>query len=193
MLEIFIFETEVLRLRDLRDKTGLHKTVLGLLRTLESRASIERIGSRGYRVGIRRLTRQKVRIRSSSNVERLPFPRAVTTSLREQAGKAGVELLVRDNPVSRAKTSRNAQAMIEAGVGLAILFGADEDALPARIVKLYGRSSFESGLRALRTYLRSSTVAGRLSRRPRSAWAWWAAVWRFAWRCAAREVHWWRR
>jgi ABC-type sugar transport system substrate-binding protein len=42
-----------------------------------------------------------------------------------------VGLLVYDNQVSRSKTIRNAQTMIEAGVALAILFGADEDVSPA--------------------------------------------------------------
>lgn len=127
LLEALGREDAPMRLRDLVSSTGLHKaTAFRMLRTLESRGWVERVGRFGYRPLASRRKAGNFRIGYASRDERLAFPRAVTGSLRMAAQKEGIELLVLDNQTNRKKTIRNAESMIQAKVDLAVEFSTDE-------------------------------------------------------------------
>jgi ribose transport system substrate-binding protein len=115
-----------IRLCDLSAATRIHKTtVFRLLRTMERRGWLERVGQSGYRPLVVRRRPGRFRLAYASRDERLAFPRAVTGSLLAAAHKEGAEVLVLDNRSNRRRTIRNVESIIQAQVDLAVEFTTD--------------------------------------------------------------------
>ncbi len=122
----------VLRVRDLVDRTGLHKaTVSRLLHSLEAAALVERVEPIGFRSLTSLTRRKKLRIGYASQNEQAQFPAQITASLRRAAEFRGVELLVFDNRFDRRTVLLNAREMVRERVDAAIVFSTIAAIAPA--------------------------------------------------------------
>ncbi|HWQ53959.1 MAG TPA: substrate-binding domain-containing protein [Bryobacteraceae bacterium] len=127
ILEAFQSEAELLRIRDVADRTGLARpTALRLLYTLERRGLVERVGSHEYRLGIRPLKRRPFRIGHGAHSSEFSFSRDVAEGLARAARQEGVDLLVLDNRYSAKAAIRNVETFIRDKVDLVVEFQADE-------------------------------------------------------------------
>lgn len=123
ILRAFGAEGGVLRVRDVVDRTGLHKaTVSRLLRTLVAAGLIERARPTGFRSLTSVTPRRKLRVGYASQDERAHFPAQVTACLRSAAETHGAELLVFDNRFDSRVALRNIDSMVQKGVDVAIVF-----------------------------------------------------------------------
>src|SRR4051794_26904522 len=94
ILKSFHAEGEVLRLRELVARTGLHKaTASRLLRTLEQEGLVERVGDEHFRTRIRVPSTRRYRIGFASRGMDTPFSRAVAESVHRAAEEAGMDLI----------------------------------------------------------------------------------------------------
>lgn len=127
VLEAFRSESELLRMSEISARAGLSRpTVLRLLRTLERRGLIERVGSHKFRLGIRKRRRHTVRIGYGSHSEEFSFSRDVKEGLERAAAEEGVELLVLDNRYSSRTAIRNVEIFVRERMSLVVEFQADE-------------------------------------------------------------------
>jgi ribose transport system substrate-binding protein len=127
VVEAFKSEGELLRIRDVSQRTGLGgTTALRLVYTLERRGLLERVGSHQYRLKIRPLKRTRFRIGHGSHSNEFAFSRDVAEGLTRAARMEGVDLIVFDNRYSSKTAIRNVETFIREGVDLVIEFQADE-------------------------------------------------------------------
>jgi ribose transport system substrate-binding protein len=127
VLEAFKAETELLRISDVADRTGLSRpTTLRLLYTLEQRGLVERVGRYQYRRGVRPLQRPLYRLGYGSHSTEFAFSRDVGDSIALAAKEEQMDLLRLDNRYSPRVAVRNAEAFIRERVDLVIEFQADE-------------------------------------------------------------------
>jgi ribose transport system substrate-binding protein len=121
ILAAFKSPVEVLDLAGIGTQCGLHKvTVLRILRTLESKGLIERVGPRGYRSRIQPIHEKRYRIGYASQSSVVAFTSVVTDSMIEAAYAANVDLMVLNNSYSPAAALRNADRFVGEGVHLVI-------------------------------------------------------------------------
>jgi ribose transport system substrate-binding protein len=131
VLFAFKGERELLRLRELARRTGLHDaTALRIVRTLVARGVLERADSQHYRSRVRMLTDRCYTIGYAAQCTEFAFSREVTTSVIWAAELQGINLVCLDNRYSRAAAIRNAESLIKRGVDLALEFQTDEKAAP---------------------------------------------------------------
>src|SRR5919107_1023027 len=99
ILRSFRGEGELLRLRDVVERTGLPKsTAHRLLRTLRDGGLIEEAGADQYRSMVRPVERQRrLRIGFGAQTTSSTFSQAVTESVRKAAAANGVELVEVNN------------------------------------------------------------------------------------------------
>jgi ribose transport system substrate-binding protein len=138
ILEAFKSEGELLRIRDVAQRTGLGgTTTLRLLYTLERRGLIERVGSYDYRLAVRPLKKKSFRLGYGSQSNEFAFSRAVAEGLTRAAAQEGVDLIVLDNRYSPKTAIRNVERFIRERVDLMIEFQTDEHlAAPVIAAKL---------------------------------------------------------
>ena len=127
VLEAFKTETELLRIKDVADRTGLSRpTALRLLYTLERRGLVERVGRFQYRRGVRPLQPRLYRLGYGSHSTEFAFSRDLADSITRAAKEEQVDLLILDNRYSPRVAVRNAEVFVREGVDLVIEFQADE-------------------------------------------------------------------
>ncbi len=166
ILRLFKSETEILRVRDIAQRTGLHKaTVSRLLAVLAEAGMVQRSEPRGYISLIRFTSREMFRIGYASQAETSTFAHEVTTSLRRAAERAGVQLVFVDNRLNPMVALRNAERLVKERVNLVIEFQTFDSVAPLISSKLqqagipmiaidiphpgavyYGANNYEAGL-----------------------------------------------
>lgn len=127
ILRAFGSDGATLRVRDLVDRTGLHKaTVSRLAQSLEIAGLIERAEPVGFRSLTSLTRRKKLRIGYASQNEQAQFPAQITESLRRAARIYDTDLMVFDNHFDAKTTLRNVDAMVRQKVDVVILFSTIE-------------------------------------------------------------------
>lgn len=123
LLHAFEGDSEVLRVRELVARTGLHKaTASRLLRTLESEGLLERVGTERYRSRVRVPSERHHRIGFATRGADTPFSRAVSASVERAAEEAGMDLITVSSHRSPRRALRNAEALVRERVDLVIEF-----------------------------------------------------------------------
>ncbi len=117
------FNDELLRLRDMVERTNLNKTTaFRLLQTLEAAGAVERTGVDQYRVLVSMKQRRRYRIGYAGKSQESAFGRDIGESLRRSAGESGIDLVQLDNRASAAAALRNADRLVRERVDVAIEF-----------------------------------------------------------------------
>ena len=128
----FRADGEVLRLRDVVQRTGFQKSLcFRLLYTLHQCGFVEKIGENQYRMVTDLRPNRRYRIGYASQGRNASFPREVGTSLVRAAEAAKIELVVVDNRYDGRTALRNADQLIREEVDLVIEFQSDESVAPA--------------------------------------------------------------
>lgn len=132
ILEAFQSPGEVLRLRDIVERTGFGKGMcFRLLHTLHHCGFVEKIDERRFRLIAEIRPRQRFRIGYASQGQDSSFPREVHASLVRAAERERLELIVVDNRYQPKVALRNAEHLIKEKVDLVIEFQTDESVAPA--------------------------------------------------------------
>jgi ribose transport system substrate-binding protein len=132
VLGAFHSKSEVLRLRDVVERTGFNKGMcFRLLYTLHACGFIEKAGGNQYRIMSETLRKRRYRIGYASQGQASSFPREVLTSLIQAARDADVELVVADNRYDPKIALRSADQLIREEVDLVIEFQTNESIAPA--------------------------------------------------------------
>ena len=132
ILQAFQSPGELLRLRDVVERTGFGKVMcFRLLHTLHHCGLVEKIDERHYRLMAVIRPRRRFRIGYASQGQDSSFPREVHASLVRAAERERLELIVVDNRYLPKVALRNAQHLIKENVDLVIEFQTDEAVAPA--------------------------------------------------------------
>ena len=132
LLQAFQSPGEVLRLRDVVERTGYAKGMcFRLLHTLHHCGFVEKIDERHYRLMAVIRPRKRFRIGYASQGQDSSFPREVHAGLLRAAEREQLELIVVDNKYQPKVALRNAQHLIKERVDLVIEFQTDEAVAPA--------------------------------------------------------------
>jgi ribose transport system substrate-binding protein len=127
VLRAFRSRGEVLRLRDVVERTGFTKGLcFRLLHTLRSCGLLEKIDESGYRLTSEIHRRKRLRIGYAALGHDSSFQRAVQDSLIWAAENEEIELIVLDNRRSRKVALHNAEHFAREKVDLVIEFQIDE-------------------------------------------------------------------
>jgi ribose transport system substrate-binding protein len=131
VLKSFHFDGEMLRLRDIVVRTGLHKaTAHRTLLSLVEGAMVHRVGNQQYRAQVRVLQNNRVRLGYASMTVASVFSRDVTDGLRRAAFESGFELVECDNRYNAKVAIRNAERLVREKVALVIEVQIHEEAAP---------------------------------------------------------------
>jgi ribose transport system substrate-binding protein len=131
ILNAFEAEGELLRLRDLVERTGLSKpTVHRLLLTLEQAGMMERVGPNSFRRRFGALKQRPITIGFAGQTSNSTFSRLVSQSIRRAAQTYRVELVEFDNRHSPKVALRNAELFVSRRVNLVLEFQAYENVAP---------------------------------------------------------------
>jgi ribose transport system substrate-binding protein len=137
LLEAFQSEGELVRLRDLVNRTGINKTTaFRLLTTLEERGLVERVGTRQYRSAIKPLKRKQYRLGYCALSADFSFSRDITEGLVQAAAEEKIDLVTLDNEFSSKLAVRNAESLIRERVDLVFEHQGDERVPPVVSSKL---------------------------------------------------------
>jgi len=124
ILELLQQTKTTFSLEEIHAKTGVAKsTAFRLLKTFVHRGYITKSENGKYRLVNRP---SKLRFGYASMCERMPFPAAVTDSIRNAANASGIELLVLDNNFDAGTAISNVEEFISEKVDLVIEFQADQ-------------------------------------------------------------------
>ncbi len=138
ILQTFQSPGEVLRLRDIVERTGFGKGMcFRLLHTLHHCGFVEKVDERRYRLTADFRPRKRFRIGYASQGQDSSFPREVHAGLVRAAEREHVELIVVDNRYQAKVALRNAEHLIKEKVDLVIEFQTDEAAAPAIASKYF--------------------------------------------------------
>ncbi len=131
VLRAFRMENEELRLREVIERTGLHKaTAYRTLRTLIAGGLIERIGDERYRSQMKALNQRRLRFGYAAMTGQSAFSREVTDGIRRAAVNGNIELVELDNQYSAKVALRNAETLVRERVDFAIEVQIHEDIAP---------------------------------------------------------------
>jgi ribose transport system substrate-binding protein len=132
VLEAFRDPGEVLRLRDLVERTGLGKGMcFRLLHTLRHCGFLEKVDQTRYRLACEMRRRRRYRIGYAAQGQDTSFPREVHEGLVRAAQGEDLDLVVVDNRYQPRVALKNAEYLIREGVDLVIEFQTDEAMAPA--------------------------------------------------------------
>ena len=127
ILGVFASPGEVLRLRDVVQRTGFGKGLcFRLLHTLHHCGLLEKVDESRYRVVSELRRRRRYRIGYGAQGQDSSFAREVHTSLLRAAEREDVELIVVSNRYQPKVALRNAEQLIREHVDLVIEFQTDE-------------------------------------------------------------------
>jgi ribose transport system substrate-binding protein len=132
LLRSFRSDGELLRLRDIVQRTGLPKsTTHRILRTLQKGGLVESAGADQYRCLVRSIERQRrLRIGFGAQTTSSTFSHVVSESVRRAAVTHGVDLVEVNNRYSSKTALRNADLLIRERVDVAIEFQTYENVAP---------------------------------------------------------------
>jgi ribose transport system substrate-binding protein len=137
VLRSFKSRSEILRVRDVVRRTGLHKaTVSRLLQLLEEAGMVQKAEPRGYASRIEIAAPSTYRIGYASQTESSAFAQEVTASIRQAADRARIQLVFVDNRGSPAIALRNAEKLAKERVNLVIEFQTFDSVAPLISSKL---------------------------------------------------------
>jgi len=137
LLEAFETPGEVLRLRDLVERTGFGKGMcFRLLHTLHQCGFVEKVDERHYRLTTEIRRRRRYRIGYAAQGQDSSFPREVHAGLVRAAEREHIELIVVTNRYQPNVALRSAEHLIREKVDLVIEFQTDEAVAPV-IASLY--------------------------------------------------------
>lgn len=132
VLAAFQSSEEVLRLRDVVERTGFGKGMcFRLLHTLHQCGFLDKIEESRYRLACEMRRRKKYRIGYAAQGQSTSFPREVLEGLVRAARREDLELVVVDNRYQPKVAVRNAEYLIREKVDLVIEFQTDEAVAPA--------------------------------------------------------------
>jgi len=132
VLAAFHSKSEILRLRDVVERTGYNKGMcFRLLYTLHACGFLEKLGGNQYRLMSETLRKRRFRIGYASQGQASSFPREVQAGLLQSAREADVELVVVDNRYDPKIALRSADQLIREEVDLVIEFQTNESIAPA--------------------------------------------------------------
>lgn len=121
ILKVFRDECECLRLSDVVDRTGLHKTtVLRMLATLVDGELLTRVRGNRYRLAIRPVGKRRYRFGYGMQGALFSFSRTIAESLQRSAAAADIDLVMLDNQDNPNVALRNADILVHERVDLAI-------------------------------------------------------------------------
>jgi ribose transport system substrate-binding protein len=121
VLKAFKVQGEILRLRDIVARTGLHKaTAFRTAHSLVRGGMIDRVGKDQYRTTLLSSSSKKMRLGYASMTEHSVFSRDVSDGLRRAAIENSVELIETDNRYSAKVAIRNAEILIRERVDIAV-------------------------------------------------------------------------
>ncbi len=119
VLRAFRFDGELLRLRDVVARTGLHKaTAYRTLLSLVEGGLAQRVGNEEYRTRVRAISDNRVRLGYGVMASDSVFSRDVTDGLRRAASESGFELVEYDNRYNAKVAIRNAHQFVRDKVAL---------------------------------------------------------------------------
>lgn len=131
VLRVFHFDGELLRLRDIVARTGLHKaTAYRTILSLVEGGLVHRVGNEQYEAKIRAFASNRVRLGYASMTEASVFSRDVTDGLRRAAADSGFELVECDNRYNAKVAIRNAHWLVREKVALVIEVQIHEEVAP---------------------------------------------------------------
>jgi ribose transport system substrate-binding protein len=132
ILWAFNYPGEMLRLRDVMDRTGFAKGMcFRLLYTLRHCGFVEKTENNRYRLTTEIRRRRKYRIGYAGQGQDSSFGHEVHTGLMTAAERAQVDLLVVDNRYQPKIALKNAQRLIRERVDLVVEFQTDDSVAPA--------------------------------------------------------------
>ncbi len=132
VLSAFQSRGEVLRLKDVVDRSGFNKGMcFRLLYTLHACGFLEKLGGNQYRLVSELRPHRKHRVGYAAQGQDSSFPREVQRGLVAAAEAAETELLVVDNRYDPKVALRNAEHLIREQVELVIEFQTDESVAAA--------------------------------------------------------------
>jgi ribose transport system substrate-binding protein len=121
VLRAFRLDGELLRLRDITARTGLHKaTAYRTLLSLVRGGLIRQVGNKQYQAEVRLLGNKTVRLGYASMTEASVFSRDVTEGLRRAVSDTNFELVECDNRYNAKVAIRNAEYLVREKVAVAI-------------------------------------------------------------------------
>lgn len=131
ILQIFRDDEELLRLKDVVERTGTSKTTAyRLLMTLEQGGVLERAGPARFRRRFRPVEHRVIRIGFAGQTSNSTFSRLVSEGIRAAALAYGVELVEVDNRYSAKIALKNADMLIARNVDLVLEFQGYENVAP---------------------------------------------------------------
>jgi ribose transport system substrate-binding protein len=131
LLRAFRSEGELLRLRDLVQRSGLSKTTVHrLLKTLEHGQMIERTSADQYRSRVRILDQRPVRIGFAGQNTTATFSQEVSLSVARAARAHGISLVEVNNRYSAKAALKNAELLIREHPDVIIEFQTYENVAP---------------------------------------------------------------
>ncbi|HJY06988.1 MAG TPA: helix-turn-helix domain-containing protein, partial [Bryobacteraceae bacterium] len=136
LLKAFESDTEVLRLRDLVARTSISTTTaFRLIHTLEQQGLLEKVGRNTYRSRVKIRNAPQYKFGYASQGEDCTFAQEWSDSIIEAARRHRVDLISLDNGFDPDLALRNADALIDAKVNVAIEHQFDEQIAPAIAAK----------------------------------------------------------
>ena len=132
ILRAFQSTSELLRLRDVVERTGFGKCMcFRLLHTLCQCGLLERVDGTQYRAIYEMRRRKRYRIGYAGQGQDSSFPREVYSGLQVATESEDIELIVVNNRYQPRVALRNAEHLIRERVDLVIEFQTDEAVAPA--------------------------------------------------------------
>ena len=160
ILRVFQSTAEVLRLRDVVQRTGFGKCMcFRLLHTLSHCGLLERVDATQYRAIYEMRRRKRYRIGYAGQGQDSSFPREVHSGLQAAAESEDLELIVVNNRYQPKVALRNAEHLIRERVDLVIEFQTDEAVAPV-IASKYLEANIPFSPEALRFERRNSVMIG---------------------------------
>ena len=132
ILGVFQSPAEVLRLRDVVERTGFGKGLcFRLLHTLHHCGLLEKVDASRYRLVSEMRRRKRHRLGYAGQGQDTSFSHEVHASLQRAAEPEDIELIVVNNRYQPKVALRNAEHLVREGVDLVIEFQTDESVAPA--------------------------------------------------------------
>jgi ribose transport system substrate-binding protein len=123
ILQAFRAENETLRVRDLVERTGLHKATVSRLVGTLSAAGVLLPGPTGqYSSAVRFIEKRPYKIGYASQTANSTFALEVTSGIRQAAENAGLEFISLDNRLNAKSAIANAERLVREKVDIAIEF-----------------------------------------------------------------------
>ncbi len=136
LLDCFQTDSESLTLKQITQKTGLsHTTAYRILHTLVTRDYLSQSGHL-YRIN---KTRRRMKFGFANLSKEISLAVGIQQSLEKAAGSSGIDLVVWDNERNADKAVKNAEAIVEQHVDLAIEFQLFEHVAPV-IADIFSRA-----------------------------------------------------